>query len=183
MKKVYVMLADGFEEIEAVTPIDLLRRAGIVCQSVSVTGNLTVNGARGIPVIADALFTDELLYDADACILPGGMQGAITLQNHAGLNNALIYLNNHQKIIGAICAAPMILGKLGLVEGKKATIYPGMEDKLTGARYSDSAVCADCNIITSRGAGTAIPFSLALIHALLDEQAKQNIQNAIVFPA
>lgn len=181
MKKAMLMLADGFEEIEAITAVDLLRRAGIDCQLISVTGQTELVGARGVLLKADSLFSLAEVLEADAIILPGGMQGAKTLQKHLGLSEALLTFSNENKIIAAICAAPMILGSLGLLKGKNAVIYPGMENELLGAHTSLDAVVRDGNIITSRAVGTAIPFALAVIKALVGSKITEEVQAAIVF--
>lgn len=181
MKKVYVILADGFEEMEMVTPVDLLRRAGIDCQTVSITGKQTVKGARGIPVEADKLFSDDILKQADGIVLPGGMPGTLGLMEHQALRKGIVEHFHNQKLVAAICAAPMILADLGILEGKKATIYPGMEKELKGACPSEEPVCIAGNIITSRGAGTAIAFSLAIIEHILDSQTAAGVRDSIVY--
>lgn len=181
MKKVLLMLAEGFEEVEAITPVDLLRRAGIDCQTVSVTGELLVKGAQGISVMADKLFDIDEVLKADAIILPGGMPGTLGLQNHSGLKEAILAFNNDKKIIAAICAAPMILGAMGLLKGKNALIYPGMEKELVGATCLEANVIRDEHIITSRGVGTAMPFALVIIETLTDASTMEEVRNSIVF--
>lgn len=181
MKKVYVFLAEGFEEIEAVTPIDLLRRAGIECMTVSVMDTLQVKGARGITVCADMLFNKEICADGDGVVLPGGMPGTTNLAKHPELLALLREYNKKKKTIGAICAAPMVLGMLGIVEGKKATIYPGMENELKGAVCCDDEVCHDGHVITSKGVGTAIPFALKLVEQLTDQKTALDVKESIVF--
>ncbi len=181
MKKVMVFLAEGFEEIEAVTPIDLLRRAGVDCETVSIMGERNVKGARGVTYQADTLFDKEKCEKAEAIILPGGMPGTKNLMNHTQLAELLKEFDKKQKWIAAICAAPMILGHLGLLEGKKATIYPGMEEELKGAVPVTDEVCQQGHIITSRGAGTAIPFALCLIQNLIDEKTAKQIGDSIVY--
>lgn len=128
MKKVYVFLAEGFEEMEAVTPIDLLRRAGVDAKLVSVTGNRAVTGAHGVTYLADLLF-EEIEEDADMLVLPGGLPGTTNLQAHEGLTKLLLKQHEAHKWVAAICAAPMVLGALGIVKDRHATIYPGIEDK------------------------------------------------------
>lgn len=169
MKKAYVFLAEGFEEIEAVTPIDLLRRAGVDAHFVSVTGKKAVTGAHGITYQADLLF--EEIEAADLLVLPGGMPGTTNLLAHQGLLQLLREQNAAKKQIAAICAAPMILGALGILRGKRATIYPGMESHLTDALPGTDAVVTDGNITTSRAPGTAIPFSLRLAELLTGDSA------------
>ena len=149
MKKVYVFLAEGFEEMEAVTPIDLLRRAGVDAKLVSVTGNRAVTGAHGVTYLADLLF-EEIEEDADMLVLPGGLPGTTNLQAHEGLTKLLLKQHKAHKWVAAICAAPMVLGALGIVKDRHATIYPGIEDKLIGATPLTDEVVVDGNVITSR---------------------------------
>ena len=152
MKTMYVFLADGFEEIEALAPIDVMRRAGLAVTTVSVTGNPTVQGAHGISVVADAAF-DALDYaDAALLFLPGGLPGATNLEAHAGLGTLLKAKANAEGVVlSAICAAPLVLGGLGLLQGKQATCYPGFEDTMKGATYTAAKVTTDGNIFTACG--------------------------------
>ena len=146
MKKVYVFLAEGFEEMEAVAPIDLLRRAGVDAKLVSVTGNRAVTGAHGVTYLADLLF-EEIEEDADMLVLPGGLPGTTNLQAHEGLTKLLLKQHEAHKWVAAICAAPMVLGALGIVKDRHATIYPGTEDKLIGAAPLTDEVVVDGNVI------------------------------------
>jgi 4-methyl-5(b-hydroxyethyl)-thiazole monophosphate biosynthesis len=157
---VYLFLADGFEEIEAVTPLDILRRAGVDAVTVGVGGE-AVRGAHGITVRAD-ITVDAAREDAQMLILPGGMPGAEHLQGSAEVAALLEKAYADGRYIAAICAAPKILGHMGLLRGKKAVCFPGYEDCLTGAEYTDKPVVIDGNIITSKGAGTAGDFGFAL---------------------
>ena len=180
-KQVCVFLADGFEEIEGLTVVDLLRRAGIEVTTVSVTDSKTIHGAHGIDVLADKLF-EEVDYDAqDMLVLPGGMPGTLNLGAHAGLKEKLAKANAEGKFLAAICAAPSVLGRYGYLIGKKATSYPGFEAKLAGAECVADPVVVDGNVITSRGMGTAIPFSLSLIEQLLDVKTAEKIRKAIIY--
>ena len=156
MKTMYVFLADGFEEIEALAPVDVMRRAGLSVTMVSVTDNRVVNGAHGIPVVADASF-DELDYaDAALLFLPGGLPGATNLEAHAGLGELLQAKAKEEGVIlSAICAAPLVLGGLGLLQGKQATCYPGFEDTMAGATYTAAKVTVEGNIFTACGPGAA----------------------------
>lgn len=172
MKNVYVFLATGFEEIEALTPVDILRRGGIDVKLVSVTGSEVVTGARGINVKADILFENIDNSWADILVLPGGMPGTTNLMAYEPLMNLVKDYNEKGKRIAAICAAPTIFGKLNLLIGRKATCYPGREDDLTGADVCKESVITDGNITTSRGMGTAIDFSLELLEIL--SGAKEN---------
>lgn len=166
MKKTYLFLAEGFEEVEALTVVDLLRRAEIVCTTVSVTGECKVTGSHGITVFADRLFEDGTLSDADMLILPGGFPGYKNLAEHTGLKDLLFSYNKKEKFIAAICGAPSVLGAYGLLEGRMATCYPGMEAQLLGATCIKKKVVVDGHMITSRGVGTALDFAAAIIEKL-----------------
>ncbi len=180
MKKVYVFLAEGFEEMEAVTPVDLLRRVNVDAKFVSITGNKAVTGAHGVTYQADLLF-EEIEDDADMLVLPGGMPGTTNLMAHAGLAELLVKQYDARKWVAAICAAPMVLGALGIVMGRFATIYPGMEEYLVGAELSSDEVVLDGNVITSRAPGTAIPFALKLVEVLVSESYAEHLKGEIVF--
>ena len=152
----YVFLADGFEEIEALAPVDVMRRAGLPVTMVSVTDNRVVNGAHGIPVVADASFGELDYADAALLFLPGGLPGATNLEAHADLGELLQAKAKEEGVIlSAICAAPLVLGGLGLLQGKQATCYPGFEDTMAGATYTAAKVTADGNIFTACGPGAA----------------------------
>jgi len=166
MKKVFIFLAEGFEETEAIATIDVMRRGELDVTSVSITGNLLVAGAHGIAVNADMLFEKVNLATGDMLVLPGGMPGASNLNAHAGLKSALEQYAANGKKIAAICAAPLVFGGLGLLQGKKATAYPGFESMLKGATYVNSPVVKDGNIITGRGPGYAFQFGLAIVEEL-----------------
>ncbi len=167
MKKVALFLAEGFEEIEALTPVDVLRRAHIEVTTISITNTIHVTGAHKIKVTADTIF-DKADYNLfDAIILPGGMPGTKHLNAHQKLKTLLLQFSKDNKLIGAICAAPLILGELGILKNRKAICYPGFENHLAGAKLSDQAIVRDKNIVTANGAGAAILFSLCLIEELL----------------
>lgn len=180
MKKAYVFLAEGFEEMEAVTPVDLLRRVGVDAKLVSVTGERMVTGAHGVRYQADLLF-DEIEPNADALILPGGMPGTLHLQEHQPLAKLLLSQYKAGGWVCAICAAPMVLGALGILKGREATIYPGMEQHLIGATCSTAEVCVDGNVVTSRAPGTAIPFALKLAELLTDAKTAEGLISDIVY--
>lgn len=180
MKKVYVFLAEGFEEMEAVTPVDLLRRVNVDAKLVSITGDKAVTGAHGVTYQADLLF-EEIDDDADMLVLPGGMPGTTNLMAHEGLAELLVKQYDAHKWVAAICAAPMVLGALGIVMGRFATIYPGMEEYLVGADLSKEEVCVSGNVITSRAPGTAIPFALKLVEVLVSESYAEHLKKDIVF--
>lgn len=181
MAKAYIFLAEGFEEIEGLTVVDLLRRANIDITMVSITGNELVTGSHQISTITDILFEDTDYEDADILILPGGMPGTKNLMNHEGLDMLLREFHKKGKPLAAICAAPKVLGTKGLLEGKGATCYPGHEESLLGAKYLNMDVVTDGNIVTSRGMGTSIDFSLALIKQLKDENEARKIADTIQY--
>lgn len=182
MAKVYIFLADGFEEIEGLTVVDLLRRAGVEITMVSITGQQFITGSHHIMVKADALFESVDYADADMLVLPGGMPGTKNLSGHEGLDQLLKNFNAKGKKISAICAAPSILGSKGLLKGKQATCYPGYEDALLGARVTNAGVVSDGNFITSKGLGTAVDFSLALIKSLKGEASASDVAKSIQYP-
>lgn len=179
MSKVNVYLADGFEEVEGLTVVDLLRRAGIEIDMVSIMGRKEITGARKIPVLADKLFEEQ--DDPDVIVLPGGMPGTLHLKAHEGLADLIRKADKEGKLLAAICAAPTIYGEMELLEGKNATCYPGMEDKLLGANWQEQSVVVDGNFVTSRGVGTAIAFALTLVTILKDEETAKSLANSIVY--
>lgn len=181
MAKVYIFLADGFEEIEALTVVDLLRRANIDIVTISMTGDKLVTGSHRISTVAEVLFHEMDYSDADMLVLPGGMPGTKHLGGHPGLDTLLKDFAARNKNIAAICAAPSVLGTKGLLEGKKATCYPGFEDALHGAKHMREDVVTDGNIITSKGLGTAIDFSLAIIRKLKGAEEAKNIAGQIQY--
>lgn len=182
-KKVCVFLADGFEEIEGLTVVDLLRRAEVEVATVSIQETLSVHGAHGIQVQADVMCDEYRYQDADMIVLPGGMPGTLHLRDHAVVKNVISQFDEAKKYIGAICAAPTVLGGAGLLKGRKAVCYPGMEDGLVGAEVLKENVVVDGHIITSRGLGTAIDFALQLIALLSGEEKAAEIETAIVYHA
>lgn len=181
MKKVYIFLADGFEEIEGLTVVDLLRRAGIEAVTVSIKEDKMVTGAHGISVMADFLFEEIKGTMADMAVLPGGMPGTTNLLACEPLMDMVLGLHSAGAYVAAICAAPSILAEIGLLEGKKATSYPGFEEKMTMAEYVYEPVVQDGQVITSRGMGTAIDFSLKLIEILEGEAKAKEISDSIIY--
>ena len=180
MKSAYIFLANGFEEIEALTVVDLLRRAEVNVSMVSVTGKKTVHGAHKIDILADILF-EELLGEVDMLILPGGGSGTRTLMAHRELGKLLMNYDKQGKYLAAVCAAPSVYGILGLLQGKKATCYPGWEENLHGAMVIDEKVVEDQNIITSKGPGTSMEFALCLIKKLCGEAKAKQIRNELLY--
>ncbi len=183
MKKAYVFFATGFEEVEALTTVDFLRRADVDARMVSITGSREVTGAHEIPVVTDLLFEDADLTDGDLAILPGGLPGATNLAEYAPLGELLKkYYEDPDKKIGAICAAPTVFGSFGIYRGERATCYPGFESGLTGATaVTDQVVVSENNVITSRAPGTAIPFVLRLISELQGPDRAKQISEEIVY--
>ncbi len=181
MTKVCIFLADGFEEVEALTVVDLLRRAKIDVTTVSITGKTEVTGRSQIRIFADTLFENMYFEDADMLVLPGGMPGTTTLESYLPLCNLLMDHAAKGKYIAAICAAPSILGKLHLLEGKKATSYPGFKEVMTGCEYLTSPTVVDGNMITSRGLGTAIDFASQIITVLKDKETADTIKAEIMY--
>ncbi len=181
MEKVYLFLAEGFEEIEALTVVDMLRRAGIGIEMVSITGKEMVEGSHQIAVKADLLFEDADFSSTDMLVLPGGMPGTMNLLAHEGLINRLKEFHEQGKMLAAICAAPRILGINGILEGKHAVCYPGNEGFLAGAIVETSPVMVDGSVITSRGMGTAIQFSTAIIEHFRNKDEADKILKAIIY--
>ncbi|MBN1187341.1 MAG: DJ-1/PfpI family protein [Bacteroidales bacterium] len=181
-KTIFIHFAEGFEEVEALTPVDVLRRAGMEIKMISITGVLDVKGAHGIIVHTDALF-EEIDYDTgDMIILPGGMPGSSNLDNHENLKEQIIKYYEQGKYIAAICAAPMVFGHLGLLKGRRATCYPGFEEHLKRAYVTTEKVEVSENVITARGMGVAIDFSLKLVELLSGkEKAKELAEKMIVY--
>lgn len=171
---VYVFLADGFEELEALTPVDVLKRAGVECKTVGVTGKF-VTGTHGIAVEADILPNEMDYSDLFSVILPGGMPGAENLEKSEEVINAVKYANENGKLVAAICAAPYILGKLGILKGKKATCFDGFEKHFAGGEYTGNPVETSDNVITAFGAGAALPFSFEIVKYLCGEDAAQSL--------
>jgi 4-methyl-5(b-hydroxyethyl)-thiazole monophosphate biosynthesis len=177
---VYVFFADGFEEVEAITPVDLLRRAGVAVTTVGVTGKV-VTGSHGIPITTDV--TQDALSgfaDAEMIVLPGGMPGTRNEEASAVVQSAIDFCAASGRFLAAICAAPSILGHKGLLAGKQAVCYTGFESQLTGAQIGTTGVVTDGNIITARGAGVAVAFGLALVAALCGDQKAAEIRSSIL---
>ena len=184
-KKAIILLADGFEDVEAITPIDYLRRAGAEITIASVSGSLTVTSRwGGVKLIADNTLTELTLRgysEYDAVIVPGGMPGAVNLAASKETSSLLKDMAADGKLICAICASPVVvLSPLGLISGKKYTCYPGMEEKTKEGLWSGKSVVADGNIITSRAAGTAGEFAIAIIEKLFGEEAGKKIAESVL---
>ena len=176
---VYMFLANGFEEIEALCPLDLLRRAGVEVTTVGI-GSDTLMGSHGIPVIADipeGMFADS---NPEMIILPGGMPGSKNLDESRTVDMALSVASRKGAFIAAICAAPMVLGHRGLLADKEAICFPGFEKELTGAKISKKRVVRDGNIITAAGMGVALEFGLELVAALKGRDVAENLRRAVL---
>lgn len=180
MKKVNVYLAEGFEEIEAVTVIDTLRRAEVDVRMISITGKKAVTGAHRITVSADEIFEKADNVGVDMIVLPGGMPGTRYLEEHKGLREVIMSFDEKKKPIAAICAAPSIIGKMGLLSKKKAVCYPGFEDTLKGAEVCGEPVVKDGNFITSKGPGTAMYFALKLVEVLTDKETAEELRDGMI---
>ncbi len=181
MKKIYVFLADGFEEIEALTVVDLLRRAQLEVVTVSIKEETQVMGSHRIPVIADAVLSQTDCSKGDLLVLPGGAVGTENLGKCQPLLELVKAYAAQDKKVAAICAAPTIFARLGLLDGRKATCYPSMMEELADAQRTTEPVAVDGCITTSRGLGTAIDFSLELIAQLISPEKAKEIAESIVY--
>ena len=176
--KVAVLLAEGFETIEALTTVDILRRAGVICNTIG-TKSLEVTTSHSITIKADKVLNEEV-YDYDVVVLPGGMPGSVNLRDDERVINLLKEFNSNNKKIAAICAGPISLGKAGLSEGKNVTCYPGFEDQLGNCNYQEELVVVDGNIITGRGPAAAIPFAFEILKQIAPEKVEE-IKKAMLF--
>lgn len=176
---IYVFLAEGFEEIEALAPVDILRRAGLSVQTVGIGGR-AVTGAHGITVTADIAEEALTLDDMTAVMLPGGMPGTKNLEASKTVQNALDVAVQKNALIAAICAAPSVLGRKGLLQGKHATCYPGFETELHGAQFKDEAVVVDGKIVTACGAGAALEFGYRLVSILCSAERSTALREAMI---
>ncbi|MGN0523251.1 MAG: DJ-1 family glyoxalase III [Eubacterium sp.] len=175
---VYVFLADGFEIIEALAPVDMMRRAKIDVKTVGVTGEI-VKSSCGIDVTADMSINDFDFYDVEAIVLPGGGEGTKNLENSPAVQNAIDNAVNTNTLIAAICAAPSILGHKGILVNKEAICFPGFEDALDGASISSKYVVRDGSIITAKGAGVCIEFGLEIVRYIKGDEAAEKVRGTI----
>ncbi|MDE6533685.1 MAG: DJ-1/PfpI family protein [Muribaculaceae bacterium] len=182
MGESFLFLAEGFEEVEALTAVDVLRRAGIEVKTVSITSSLQVTGAHGVTVTADLLYDNTLFTSAKWLILPGGMPGAVNLYEFAPLQGLLRrQAESKEGRIAAICASPaVVLGQLGLLEGHKATCYPGFEDKLEGAEYEASPVVVDGKYVLGNGPSNALSWSLHIVKEEKGLDIAENVANGML---
>ncbi len=176
---IYVFLANGFEEIEAISTIDVLLRAELGVVTVGV-GDRNVVGAHGLKITADKSTTELVTFsDVDAVVLPGGMPGTLNLEKDKTVKKFIEFAIANGRMVAAICAAPSILGHMGILEGKKSTCFPGFEEQLFGAEISSDSVVRDENIITGKGAGVAIDFALEMVKCFCGESEANKIRNAM----
>ena len=176
MKETYVFFADGFEEIEALTCVDVLRRAGMPVTTVSINPGLEVKGAHGVTVLADSLFDDNDYNDAEWLVLPGGIPGAPNLAAHEGVCDALSAQDERGGKLAAICASPaMVLGPLGILMDREAVCYPGLEDTVEGVRWAKTPVAVDGNVVTGNGPAAAAPFALTIVAQTLGHAAAAEV--------
>lgn len=181
MSKVLVLLADGFEEVEALTCVDYIRRANLDAIMVSITDDLIVRGAHGIQLVADMLLKDvKEVNHYRALVIPGGLPGATNLRDDKAVIKLVQDFNESKKMIGAICAGPIVLDRAGILEGKKATCYPGFGKELKGAILKEDLVVRDGNIITSRGPATAVYFALEIIEYLHSGDKEREVKKSIL---
>jgi len=180
MKKAFVFLATGFEETEAIGTVDVLRRGGIDAVTVSITGEKQVSGAHGVDIVADVLFADADFSEADALVLPGGMPGSSNLNAFEPLKELLLDQYRKEKTVAAICAAPLVLGGLGLLKNRKATCYPGFEPKLIGATIVNEVVVTDGHVITGKGPGLVFNFGLAIVSALKGDAVAEEVSAGLL---
>ena len=177
---ILVHLATGFEEVEALTAVDIMRRVNLDAKLVSMTDDIYVEGAHGITVKADLMFNDVDYSKCEMIVLPGGLPGAYNLRDHQGLRKEILKFNEEGKGLAAICAAPLVFGDLGILEGRKATIYPGMEEELKGAESMDFPVVRDMNIITSQGPATAMRFAIALVSYFKGKEVADELEEDLL---
>ena len=179
---IYVFLADGFEEAEALCPVDILRRGGVEVKTVGVTGK-TVMGSHGIPVVADITVDEAVKEGLEGVVLPGGLPGTTNLEKDSTVQDFLDYAYQNDLFFGAICAAPSVLGHKGFLKGRKAICFPGFEKELTGAEIVDVPAVCDGKIITGWGAGGAFEFGFLLLSAITgDSEKAENLRKNMKYP-
>lgn len=181
MEKVILFLADGFEEIEALSVVDILRRGNVNISTMSINNTIYVTGKSGIKVSADMPFDKDIALNGKMIILPGGGVGTENLKNNENIIEILKHFSKNNKNISAICAAPHILGINGILKGYKSTCYPGFEKYLEGAEIIDNNVVHDKNIITSKGPGTSIDFALEILKTLKGEDCKETVRKGLIY--
>ena len=178
---IYVFLATGFEDIEAIAPVDIMRRAGLQVQTVSITGEKVVQSAHGVGIASDLLLPEADFGQAEMLVLPGGLPGSTNLDACQPLTKAVRQHFETGGAIAAICAAPLVFGHLGLLEGRRATCYPGVERELKGATYTAAIVEQDGNIITGKGPAAAFEFGYTIVDYFLGEGASMPLRNGMIY--
>lgn len=181
MSKLGIFMADGCEEIEGLTVVDIVRRAKLEIDTISITGKKEVTSSHNVTFLTDTTAEEADFSAYDGIILPGGMPGTLHLGENETVNRVIKEFAAKGKLVAAICAAPSVLGQAGLLEGKQAACHPGFEDKLLGADVKFEPVVCDGNVITSRGMGTAIPFALEIVRYFLDDAAVDHIKTGLVY--
>lgn len=182
MAKVYEFLANGFEDVEALAPVDILRRGGLDVKTVSVTGSEYVESCHGVTIKADLVFEKAGNFsDAELLMIPGGMPGAKNLNEHEGVRKALKKQFDEGKLVAAICAAPMVLGSIGILKGKKATCYPGFEKFLTGANYTAKLFEHDGNVVTGEGPAASFPYAYHILSLFIGEKKTKEIEDGMMY--
>lgn len=183
MAKVYEFLANGFEEIEGLAPVDILRRGGVDIKTVSVTGSEFVETSHGVTIKADLRFEDvESFEDADMLMIPGGMPGSTNLNEHEGVRQALIAQHKAGKRVGAICAAPMVLASTGILDGKKATCYPGFEQYFhASTEYTGTLFQEDGNVITGEGPAATLPYAYQILSYFVSKENVAALQDGMMY--
>ena len=181
MAKVYEFLANGTEEVEALIPVDVLRRADVDIKMVSTTGELTIVSSHGVKIVCDALIDDIDITDADLLMIPGGLPGSVNLCEDPLVREMILRQYEAGKYVSAICAGPMIFGSLGISKGKRCTCYPGCEDDLVGAYYTAELVTVDGNVITGEGPAAAFPYAYKLCEILCGPQTAKALQDGMMY--
>lgn len=178
---IYAFLADGFEDVEALAPIDILRRAGLELQMVSINADVVVTSAHGVKMIADTTIDQIDFSKADLLLLPGGLPGSTNLDACAALREGIMQHYQAGKLLAAICAAPLVFGHLGILQGVKATCYPGVEGELKGADYTAALVQCDGQFITGKGPGAAMEFGYTILEVLGHSQAAAQLRDGMMY--
>lgn len=181
MSKIGIFMADGCEEIEGLTVVDIVRRAKLEITTISIMGRKEVTGSHKVTFLTDALSSEVDYDELDGIVLPGGMPGTLNLGADETVNQVIRRFSDEGKLVAAICAAPSVLGAAGILNGKNATCHPGFEEKLTGAKIFEDTVVVDGNVITSRGMGTAIDFALAITKYFTEEETVEHVKQGLVY--
>lgn len=179
MKQIIIPLANGLEEIEAIVSIDVLRRAGIEVTTVAL-GDLEVKGAHNVTVLADKSIDEVKVEEVDGILLPGGMPGATNLRDDERVINMVQYLDEKGKLVSAICAAPIVLERAGVLKDKKATSYPGFGEEMPSCKYLEDRVVVDGNLITGRGPGVALEFALEVVNYLVGNETVETLKEGML---